>query len=106
MSFNAEKITVFEYANIIRFQKRCDNNETRRSKAAPGFIYLKGEGSAVGRRGQVKNRKKHAAIPIAQAQYTGATLNKTKVKQIILFFTAESFCHCSKFINHTESLAG
>lgn len=88
------------------FKSVAYNNETRRSKAAPGFIYLKGEGSAVGRRGQVKNRKKHAAIPIAQAQYMGATLNKTKAKQIIPFFFSGSFCHCSKFINHTETLAG
>ena len=56
-------------------------------KKSSGSIYLKGEGSAVGRRGQVKNRKKHTAIPIAQSQYMSGTLNVTKaVKKFCGFF--------------------
>ena len=57
----------------------------------------------MGRRGQVKNRKKHAAIPIAQSQYMVGTLNVTKAAKdfsknfcrILLFKTekCQSFFH-------------
>ena len=38
----------------------------------------------MGRRGQVKNRKKHTAIPIAQSQYMWETLNVTKALKTFL----------------------
>ena len=63
--------------NIKLFLQKNEWNPTL-PNGAPGSIYLKGEGSAVGRRGQVKNRKKHTAIPIAQSQYMWETLNVTK----------------------------
>ena len=69
--------------NIKLFLQKNEWNPTL-PNGAPGSIYLKGEGSAVGRRGQVKNRKKHTAIPIAQSQYRWETLNVTKALKTFL----------------------
>ena len=69
--------------NIKLFLQKNEWNPTL-PNGAPGSIYLKGEGSAVGRRGQVKNRKKHTAIPIAQSQYMWETLNVTKALKTFL----------------------